>query len=287
MSPGPSLSSCSCRAVTTGAGGAGLAGLAGPTGPCGGPGGAGRCCSWCLNKSTYGAGVGEFTRFSGRFLVDFWWIYWCAWRFPLCMGFTRKWAGNSTHSWRKSLNKQNDEPNEHEVRIWDYIICSRATFLTLVVLLAQIYWHAYCSLDGISDHIHHHTVVNLAPWLMDVKNMYVLVCVYIYITQIYISYMVVDQNSFIPGRPFFANKNSTFAKLSQTPCLSFAGPMLANNTSYEDSFTTCQITPENHGSLLGSLLNMQLASRNPFSGQLFFAKFTGPPPSTCTLKNIN
>ena len=105
-------------------------------------------------------------------------------------------------------------------------------------------------------------------------------CVYIYI-YIYI-YMVVDQNSFIAERPFFANKNFTFAKLSRTPCLSFAGPMLANNTSYEDSFTTCQITPENHGSLLGSLLNMQLASRNPFSGQIFFAKFTGPP-STCTL----
>ena len=75
----------------------------------------------------------------------------------------------------------------------------------------------------------------------------------------------------------------TFAKLSRTPCLSFAGPMLANNTSYEDSFTTCQIAPENHGSLLGSLLNMQLASRSPFSGQVFFAKFTGSPPSTCTL----
>ena len=83
-----------------------------------------------------------------------------------------------------------------------------------------------------------------------------------------ILYMVVDQNSFIPERPFFANKKITFAKLSRTPCLSFAGPMLANNTSYEDSFTTCQITPENHGSLLGSLLNMQLASRNPFSGQI-------------------
>ena len=91
-------------------------------------------------------------------------------------------------------------------------------------------------------------------------------------------YMVVDQNSFIPERPFFANKNFTFAKLSRTPCLSFAGPMLANNTSYEDSFTTCQITPENHGSLLGSLLNMQLASRNPFSGQIFFCKVYWPTP---------
>ena len=97
-----------------------------------------------------------------------------------------------------------------------------------------------------------------------------------------------DQNSFIRERPFFANKNVTFAKLSRTPCLSFAGPMLANNTSYEDSFTTCQITPENRGSLFDSLLNMQLASRNPFSGQIvadyvFLARFTGPPPSTCTL----
>ena len=90
--------------------------------------------------------------------------------------------------------------------------------------------------------------------------------------------MVVDQNSFIPERPFFANKNVTFAKLSRTPCLSFAGPMLANNTSYEDSFTTCQLTPENHGSLLGSLLNMQLASRNPFSGQIFCCKVYWPTP---------
>ena len=90
-------------------------------------------------------------------------------------------------------------------------------------------------------------------------------------------YMMVDQNSFIRERPFFANKNVTFAKLSRAPCLSRAGPMLGNNTSYEDSFTTCQVTPENHRSLLDSLLNMQLASRNPFSGQIvadqvFFGK---------------
>ena len=100
--------------------------------------------------------------------------------------------------------------------------------------------------------------------------------------------MMVDRNSFIRTRPFFSNKNVTFAKLSRTPCLSLAGPMLGNNASYEDSFTTCQITPENRGSLLDSLLKMQLASRNPFSGQIvadyfFFARFTDPPPSTCTL----
>ena len=54
-----------------------------------------------------------------------------------------------------------------------------------------------------------------------------------------------DQNSFIRERPFFANKHFTFAKLSRTPYLFFVGPMLANNTSYEDSFITCQIMPEN------------------------------------------
>ena len=77
-----------------------------------------------------------------------------------------------------------------------------------------------------------------------------------------------DQNSFIRERPFFANKKFTFAKLSRTPCISFAGPMLANNTSYEDSFTTCQITPQNHGSLLDSLLNMQ-----PSQGRLLLTRF--------------
>ena len=65
--------------------------------------------------------------------------------------------------------------------------------------------------------------------------------------------VMVDQNSFIRKWPFFANKNVPFAKLSRTPRLSFAGTMLGNNASYEDSFTTCQITPENHGSLLDSL----------------------------------
>ena len=80
--------------------------------------------------------------------------------------------------------------------------------------------------------------------------------IYIYIN------MVVDQ-SFFRKRPFFGNKNVTFAKLSQTPRLSLAGPMLGNNASYEDSFITCQTTlttPENHGSLLDSLVNMQLAA---------------------------
>jgi hypothetical protein len=74
--------------------------------------------------------------------------------------------------------------------------------------------------------------------------------------------MVVDQNSFIRRRPFFENKNVTFAKLSRTPCLSLTGPMLGNNASYGDPFTTCQITPENHGSLLGVWLSQSLAFGN-------------------------
>ena len=41
--------------------------------------------------------------------------------------------------------------------------------------------------------------------------------------------MVVDQNSFIRERPFFANKHVTFVKLSRTPCLSFVEPMLGNH----------------------------------------------------------
>jgi hypothetical protein len=58
--------------------------------------------------------------------------------------------------------------------------------------------------------------------------------------------MVVDQNSFILERPLFANKNAIFAKLSRTPCLSFAEPMFGNNASYEDSFITFQIAPADH-----------------------------------------
>ena len=134
-----------------------------------------------------------------------------------------------------------------------------------------------CVKQYIYIYVYTYTHIYMYIYIHIHTHIYIYVYIYTYI------YMVVDQNSFIPERPFFANKNFTFAKLSRTPCLSFAGPMLANNTSYEDSFTTCQITPGNHGSLLGSLLNMQLASRNPFSGQIFFAKFTGPPPSTCTL----
>ena len=64
-----------------------------------------------------------------------------------------------------------------------------------------------------------------------------------------------DQNSFIWGRLFFANQMFTFAKLLRTPCLSFAEPMLGNNVSYisyQDSFITCQVMPNCHGSLLDS-----------------------------------
>ena len=85
-----------------------------------------------------------------------------------------------------------------------------------------------------------------------------------------------NQNSFIPKRPFSANKKKT-AKFSRIPFLSFTGAMLANNTSYKDSFSTCQITPENHGLFLGSHLNIQLASRNSFSGQFFLQNLLAHP----------
>ena len=113
--------------------------------------------------------------------------------------------------------------------------------------------------------------------------MRITVCKYIYIyIQIYI-YMLVDQNSFIRKRPFFANPNVTFAKLSRTPRLSFAGPMLGNNASYEDSFTTCQITPENHGSLLDSLFNHAASIRESLLRAdccwlVFFCKVYWPTP---------
>ena len=100
-------------------------------------------------------------------------------------------------------------------------------------------------------------------------------------------YKMVDQNSFIRKRPFFANKHVTFAKLSRTPRLSFAGPMLGNNASYEDSFTTCQIMPENHGSLLDSLFKHWASITESLLRTdccwLFFLQGLLTPPSTCTL----
>ena len=71
-------------------------------------------------------------------------------------------------------------------------------------------------------------------------SIYLPIYLYIYL-YIYIC-MVVDQNSLVRKQPFLANKNVAFAKFSLTPRLSFARPMLGNNASYEDSFTTCQIT---------------------------------------------
>ena len=56
--------------------------------------------------------------------------------------------------------------------------------------------------------------------------------------------------------------------LSQTPCSPFAEPMLRNSSSHEDSFVTVQITPNYHGYLLDCLVNLQLASQKPLSGQV-------------------
>ena len=62
-------------------------------------------------------------------------------------------------------------------------------------------------------------------WVLSIGSFVETRCAYVYACM----YMVVDQNSFIRERPFFANKNVTFAKLSRTPCLSFAEPMLGNH----------------------------------------------------------
>ena len=56
------------------------------------------------------------------------------------------------------------------------------------------------------------------------------------------------------------------------------GPCWPTTPSYERFVHHLPITPENHGSLLGSLLNMQLASQNPFSGLIFFCKVYWPTP---------
>ena len=61
---------------------------------------------------------------------------------------------------------------------------------------------------------------------------------------IYIIYILDGWSKFFyPGRAILRS----FANLSRTPCLSFAEPMLSNNSSYEGSFITCQITPNYHG----------------------------------------
>ena len=52
-------------------------------------------------------------------------------------------------------------------------------------------------------------------------------------------------------------------KLSRTPCLSFAGSMRGNNGWWRPS----NYLPNDHSGLHDSLVNMQLASQNPFSGQ--------------------
>ena len=68
---------------------------------------------------------------------------------------------------------------------------------------------------------------------------YIYICIYFLL--IYLYYLLIL--FFIREQPFFANKIVSCAKLSRTPCVSFAEPMLGNNASYEDSFITCQITP--------------------------------------------
>ena len=76
------------------------------------------------------------------------------------------------------------------------------------------------------------------------------------------------------GHPWWINKllSQNFRELhvylSRGPCWP------TTDTSYEESFTTCQITPDNHGSLLDSLLNMQSKHRGiPSQGRLLLTSF--------------
>ena len=77
----------------------------------------------------------------------------------------------------------------------------------------------------------------------------VCICIYIYIC-------VCDMDIYIYRYtkwwlikiPLSGNGHSSRVKNpSRTPCLSFAEPMLSNNSSYEDSLATCQTTQNYHG----------------------------------------
>ena len=81
---------------------------------------------------------------------------------------------------------------------------------------------------------------------------------------------MVDQNYFFRRRPCLANKNVTFAKLSRTPRLSFAGPMLGNKKIRSPPAKLRQRITDH---FLIAFLNMQLASRNPLSGQVVADQF--------------
>ena len=71
-------------------------------------------------------------------------------------------------------------------------------------------------------------------------------------------------------RTFFAKQSFTFVKFSPTPHLSFGGPMWGNNAYYEHSVITCHYLPDCNSWLFhdNGLVNMQLASQNPFSLQI-------------------
>ena len=66
---------------------------------------------------------------------------------------------------------------------------------------------------------------------------------YIYYCLVYILYIIyihtVGLNSFILAK--IRELKFSFTKLSQTSCLSVAGPMWGNNASFEVSIITCQI----------------------------------------------
>jgi hypothetical protein len=74
-------------------------------------------------------------------------------------------------------------------------------------------------------------------------------------------------SAFFRERPFFANKHVTSAR----SMFIFRGTHVGQQRN-EESVITCQIMPNDHGSLLDSKVNMQLASPNPLVIKVFFGQ---------------
>ena len=86
-------------------------------------------------------------------------------------------------------------------------------------------------------------------------------------------YMVVDQNSCIPERPFSANKKLLLRNFRELHVYLSRGPCWPTTPLMKIRSPPAKLRQR----IMGSLLNMQLASRNPFSGQIF-CKVYWPTP---------
>ena len=90
--------------------------------------------------------------------------------------------------------------------------------------------------------------------------------------------MVVDQNSFIPERPFFANKNIFSRNFRKLHVYLSRGPCWPTTPLMKIRSPPAKLRQRITDHFLVAFLNMHLASRNPFSGQIFFCKVYWPTP---------